>query len=240
MVDNSKISPILPEPFPSVSVTRQSAFMTAQTDYLLSFKVVNAIPSDGFVRVIIPKDQCVVPTNGPICKQDVTMVTISCRIVFKNSAQVWIDINQPCSSTSGCSAGQSITIILQGLTNPSFFSANIALSNWEIYSMNSAKEYVDGANGDLKAKPDLIGRTAVIQALSLEENNVGRSTFLKVGIITGIDMNEDAVFDLYFPDKLSMVKDYNADCSVTLGTLRQFQCQYTSSGSNYLGKVTLM
>jgi hypothetical protein len=33
--------------------------------------------------------------------------------------------------------------------------------------MNSAKEYIDGISSGLKAKPELVGKTAVITALSL-------------------------------------------------------------------------
>lgn len=66
--------------------------------------------------------------------------------------------------------------------------------------MNANKEYIDGISSNLKAKPDLIGKSSVIQAMSLEENFVGRNTVLKIGIIPGVDMTKEAIFDLYFPD----------------------------------------
>lgn len=40
--------------------------------------------------------------------------------------------------------------------------------------MNSSKEYIDGDYGDLKATPALIGKTAVIKAVELDDNIVAR------------------------------------------------------------------
>jgi hypothetical protein len=105
--------------------------------------------------------------------------------------------------------------------------------------MNSAKEYIDGIYTGVRAKPDLIGKTSVITAISIDQPYTGRSTVLKVGILTGADMNDDAVFDLYFPDKFFKER-YNDGCTVYMGNKLSFHCKYISYPSGYVKTVTLM
>ncbi len=73
---------MLPEPFVSYAVTRFSPYMAAPTDYRVSFTTINPLPAGGFFRIIIPKDQVFVPTMGPQCKADISMASLSCRVVF--------------------------------------------------------------------------------------------------------------------------------------------------------------
>lgn len=105
--------------------------------------------------------------------------------------------------------------------------------------MTSAKEYIDGVFTGVRAKPDLIGKTSVITAMSIDQPYAGRGTLLKLGIITGGDMNNDAVFDLYFPDKFAMERR-NDPCSTYIGNKLQFTCQYMSYPSGYIKMVTMM
>ena len=69
----------------------------------------NPVASNGFFRVIIPIDQAIVPSNGPICKIDVSMVSLNCRIVYKTSTDIWIDIAQSC--VNGCAAGTNVNLV---------------------------------------------------------------------------------------------------------------------------------
>ena len=158
-LDNSLVSAIQPEPI-TATITRSSAFMAAVNDYKLSFAIVNQIPAGGFIRVIFPVDQVVVPTLGPSCKVDFVMTNLTCSIVFRPSGFIWVDINSPCSTT--CAAGDTIQIAFQNVQNPSSFTANDATSSWAVYTMNSAKEYIDGQSTGLQASPDLIGKVSII------------------------------------------------------------------------------
>jgi hypothetical protein len=59
--------------------------MSAQNDYRIYFETVNPIPTGGFIRVIFPTEQVKLPTNGPTCKIDFVLTSLSCREVFKPS-----------------------------------------------------------------------------------------------------------------------------------------------------------
>lgn len=65
IVDNSIVTPIIPQPFYSISVTRVSPQMSVISDYIITFSIVNSVPKAGFFRVIIPFDQVFVPSDGP-------------------------------------------------------------------------------------------------------------------------------------------------------------------------------
>ena len=93
-----KLKQVLPEPFETYAVTRLSPYMAAPTDYRITFKTVNPVPVGGFFRVFLPTDQVFSPTMGPSCKADVSMATMTCRIVFKTPKEVWVDINSACST----------------------------------------------------------------------------------------------------------------------------------------------
>jgi hypothetical protein len=188
--------------------------------------------------VILPIDQVFSPTNGPTCKADISMASLTCRIVFKTSKDVWVDINSSCSSTSGCPAGTNIAILFQGLSNPNFFAANNVASSWQIYTMNKDKEYIDGVSSGVKARPDLLGKQAVITAISLEHPYVGRETFLKIGIIAGSDMTSEAVYDLYLPGNFAFARNNDA-CSTIVGSRTYFTCQYEKIEGGYVSKITL-
>jgi hypothetical protein len=66
--------------------------------------------------------------------------------------------------------------------------------------MNSNKEYIDGQNTGLRASPDLIGKTAVIKAIELEDTTVWSKTYLTFLIVPGSEFTNEAIFDFYFPD----------------------------------------
>ena len=91
--------------------------------------------------------------------------------------------------------------------------------------MNKDKEYIDGLGTGIKAKPDLLGKSSVISAISIEHPYVGRETFLKIGIIAGSDMTPEAVYDLYFPGLLAFERT-NEACSTVVGGRTYFQCTY--------------
>jgi hypothetical protein len=44
------------------------------------------------------------------------------------------------------------------MSNPAQFVSNFADSSWKIYTMNIAKELIDGVFSGVRAKPDLIGK----------------------------------------------------------------------------------
>lgn len=83
--------------------------MSAQTDFKISFRVVNFVPSNGFFRVIIPSDQAMAPTSGPVCMIDISMVPVRCQVVYSTSGQVWVDVAQTC--TNGCNPGTFVQIL---------------------------------------------------------------------------------------------------------------------------------
>lgn len=108
--------------------------------------------------------------------------------------------------------------------------------------MNANKEYIDGNNTYLKALPVLFGVVSTINAIQLDENFVGRTTNLQVGIMTRTDMTNEAVFDLYFPDQFSLPKSSATSqmCDVTLGSKRQIPCTIFTYPSGYIQKVTIL
>lgn len=55
-IDNSLVTQVLPEPFTTYSVQRSSLYMMADSEYRVSFQIVNPVPSGGFFRVIMPVD----------------------------------------------------------------------------------------------------------------------------------------------------------------------------------------
>lgn len=78
--------------------------MMADSEYRVSFQVVNPVPQGGFFRIVMPVDQVAVPTNGPTCKVDIALTSLVCRIIQRTVSEVWIDINSSCGS-SGCTSG---------------------------------------------------------------------------------------------------------------------------------------
>lgn len=92
---NDDVTPILPEPFSEYAVTRTSYYMSDQADIIVNFTTVNAVPIAGFFRVIIPLDQATPPTT-PTCKSYPSNQAITCKIIFKTSTFVVIDVNQNC------------------------------------------------------------------------------------------------------------------------------------------------
>jgi hypothetical protein len=104
--------------------------------------------------------------------------------------------------------------------------------------MNKDKEYIDGISSGLKAKPDLLGRTSVITAMSLEQPFVGRRNYLKIGIIPGSDLAPDAIFDLFIPGNFAYVRT-DEGCSTIFGSRRYFQCVYEKNALSFVTKVTL-
>lgn len=124
------------------------------------------------------------------------------------------------------------------MTNPNTFSANSVTSTWQIYTMNANKEYIDGIYSGLKAYPDLIGKTALIQALSVDDLVVGRDTTLKIGLVTGSQMTTDAIIDLYFPDQFAWYRNNN-DCAVTVGNRYTLSCAFSYYSSGFIYKVSI-
>lgn len=89
-------------------MTRVSQSMAAITDYKVQFQLVNALASGSFIRVIVPTDQAIVPSSGIVCKLDLSQVTLPCRIVYRISTEVYIDISLPSTYNSGT----TLTLIL--------------------------------------------------------------------------------------------------------------------------------
>ena len=81
--------------------------MAAVNDYNLDFTTVNPIPAGGFIRVIFPTDQVVVPTLGPNCEVNYIFTNLSCSIVYQPSGFIWVDIVSPCAP-SACSANYAV------------------------------------------------------------------------------------------------------------------------------------
>jgi hypothetical protein len=73
-------------------VTRVSPYLSVQADYKVGLTIINGIPANGYIRIIIPLDQADVPTNGPICKTDVSMTTLATRVFYRTESEAWIDI----------------------------------------------------------------------------------------------------------------------------------------------------
>jgi hypothetical protein len=88
--------------------------------------------------------------------------------------------------------------------------------------MNKDKEYIDGIFTGLKAKPDLLGKTAIITTATLEQPFVGRRNFLKIGIIPGSDMTNEAVIDIFVPGNFAIQILDGESCSTILGSRRYF------------------
>lgn len=55
---------------------------------------------------------------------------------------------------------------------------NDVTSSWSVYTMNSAKEYIDGQYSGLVASPDLIGKISIIQGAEIESNTVAENTYI--------------------------------------------------------------
>jgi hypothetical protein len=55
-IDNARVTQVLPEPFTTHSVQRSSLYMMADSDYRVSFQIVNPVPQGGFFRVVMPAD----------------------------------------------------------------------------------------------------------------------------------------------------------------------------------------
>jgi hypothetical protein len=66
--------------------------------------------------------------------------------------------------------------------------------------MNANKEYIDGKDTGIKASPDLIGKTAIIKGVELDNNTVAEYTNINFLVVPGSDFTKDAIFDFYFPD----------------------------------------
>lgn len=69
--------------------------------------------------------------------------------------------------------------------------------------MNSEKEYIDGLDTGLKATPDLIGKTAIIKGVDLDNNTVSELTMINFLVVPGTDFTNLAIFDFYFPDQFA-------------------------------------
>ncbi|CDW89223.1 UNKNOWN [Stylonychia lemnae] len=234
-LDHSKVTNILPEPIVA-NITRSSPYMAAVNDYRVWFETINTIPTGGYIRVIFPIDQVLTPTNGPTCKIDFALTTLQCQIVFKPTGFVWVDIKSPC--TTSCAAGYSIQLLFQSLQNPSSFLSNSGTSSWGVYTMNSNKEYIDGQYSGLKATPDLIGKTAIIKAIEIEDTTVLSKTYMTFLIVPGAQFTSEALFDFYFPDQLSSYYGNNI-CYVVIGSFVGMSCQFSFYPSGYIQKVIL-
>jgi hypothetical protein len=65
VVDTS-VSKILPDLITVASVLRSSTILSAVSDYTVTFRLINALPSTGMFRIIIPLDQALTsPVSGP-------------------------------------------------------------------------------------------------------------------------------------------------------------------------------
>lgn len=127
------------------------------------------------------------------------------------------------------------------MSNPSYFAANYANDSWQIYTMNSQKQYIDGVSAGLIASPLLVGVNSVITVISLEQPYVGRSNYLQIGIIPGTDLTSNALFDVYFPDLFATQQTgaNGTTAFVMIGQPLGMQCSFTLYPSGYIQKATL-
>ncbi len=139
---NSLVTPILPGLL-TVSVVRQSTLLTVSTPYTVTFSLVNTLPATGFVRLRIPLDQIVVSVYGPTCLDGSSLSALTCSLIYSDSIEMWVDIKNTFCAGSDC-APQDIIIMLTDTQNPSVLAANSVTSSWQVYTTNSAKEYIDG------------------------------------------------------------------------------------------------
>jgi len=95
---------------------------------------------------------------------DYVLTTLTCKVVYKPTGYIWVDINSPCGS-SACTGPYDVALVFSNLQNPSTFAANTATSSFGVYTMNSAKEYIDGVGTGVTAYPSLIGKTAIIKSI---------------------------------------------------------------------------
>ena len=160
------MTPVLPEPLVDSTVTRESTYLSAATAYRVHFQTINAVPTNGYLRLILPLDQVYVGSSDPKCYSE-GMVLLNCKIISKTSSRVVLDFDTKICGTTGCAAGTDVNIVLDGLTNPSYFLANDATSSWQIYTTDSNKKSIDAVSTGLKALPNLIGKTSLITAIEL-------------------------------------------------------------------------
>jgi len=219
----------------SATVTRQSILLSIATTYTVQVTTVNDIPADGYIRIVIPLDQVTVSAFGPTCT-DGLLAPLTCQMVYSDETQMYVDIEN-----SFCAAEcipQTLDVILGDTTNPTLFTANEVTSTWQIYTMNSDKEYIDGIDSGVEATPELTGKNVIVLDAELEDPIVYTSTYFKIKLQTGNYFDNSAIFDIYFPDEL-FYYDQKTQCFQILSSTIGFYCDFTYFDSGYIEKVTL-
>ena len=78
------------------------------------------------------------------------------------NTNMWLDIPNTCGTT--CTSAP-VSLLFNGMSNPAFLSANLVTDSWQIYTMDSNKNYIDGISTGIIAQPPLVGKTAIILAM---------------------------------------------------------------------------
>jgi hypothetical protein len=88
-------------------------------------------------------------------------------VIYADTSELWVDIPYTTCTTNSlsvttCIASSDVTIYFSQTYNPSFFTANAVTSTWEVYTMNSSYEKIDGLSTGIIATPDLLGQSVLV------------------------------------------------------------------------------
>lgn len=217
-----------------MSVTRASTTLAASSDYTFAFSLTTDVPSDGYFQLVLDENQVTVPST-PTCYTDV------CSKNYETSdpPTTWILVEQNCGS-SGCSAGDDITVTLTGLTNPSTLTANYPTTSFEIYTMTANIQKIDGIYADVTAAEDLVGEKVSIGVISVEDEIVLMETNVTISFAPGYDLSTAGSFTLTFPVGFAYPPKYDDICYIYKTNRVPTACTYNLDDDNeYIESIEL-
>ena len=130
-----------------------------------------------------------------------------------------------------------MSFIIEGLTNPSLLSANVATTSWEVITATSLLYHVDGAYTNLKPSPDLEGIGVTVPAVEVASSIVFADTTMTVIFVPNSDLPSGAIIQIGLPDEFvsSPVTESCVQASPSSATL---SCTYSTSGG-YITSIAI-
>ena len=130
-----------------------------------------------------------------------------------------------------------MSFYIQGGTNPTLLSANVATTSWEVYTATSLSYYVDGAYTGLKPTPDLEGVAITVTVVDVASPIVFADTTLSIGFTPGSDLPSGAIVEIGFPAEFAS-SPTSESCSQVTPSAGSLSCSYSVT-NGYITSISI-